>query len=97
MLFRSLFALGSICRYKPQIWNPFVMNDTTGERLIIEKLLSYAKRVFPNIVLNYINDKEIVFLNDRYSITDRNKALNEYKIKEIIESTVRKQIDNERR
>jgi hypothetical protein len=35
LMFMALYSLGYICRYRPEIWNPFVRNDSTGERLLI--------------------------------------------------------------
>jgi len=62
-LLMSLFALGSLCRYYPQKWNPFIKNDLTGEKLFIEKFLYFSRRLIPNIVLNYIHDKRIWYGN----------------------------------
>ena len=46
-----LFIMGSLCRYHPEIWGPFVLNDETGERLLFEKFIYYSRRIIiPNIV-----------------------------------------------
>ena len=50
-MYISLFALSSLCRYYPEKWSPFVLNDTTGEKLLIEKFMYYARRLIPNYVL----------------------------------------------
>lgn len=36
LMFMGLYTLGFVSRYNPDIWNPFVRNDITGERLVIE-------------------------------------------------------------
>ena len=48
----ALFTLASLCRYYPERWSPFVMKDTTGEKVLIEKFLYFARRLIPNYVLN---------------------------------------------
>lgn len=62
LMLMGLYALGQITRYKPEIWNPFVMADTTGERLIIERFLSICSRYLPNIALNHIHNSRIQFV-----------------------------------
>ena len=37
-LLMTLFALGYLSRYHPEIWNRFVRNDESGERMIVETL-----------------------------------------------------------
>lgn len=91
-----LFALGSICRYKPQIWNPFVKNDTTGERLIIEKSINYITRILPNLVLNQIDGKTVIFLNERNEIRDKSKVLSGHEIEDLIDTVVRRKFAKER-
>jgi hypothetical protein len=61
ILLMGLFALGSISRYKPHIWNPFVKADVTGERLLVEKFISICQRYMPNLVLNFIRKQRIEF------------------------------------
>jgi hypothetical protein len=60
--FMASFALGYLSRYHPEIWNPFVRNDETGERLVVEKFLSVCQRYFPNLVLNVIEKCRIQFV-----------------------------------
>ncbi len=48
-MYMSLFALGFISRYHPEIWNPFVRNDQSGERHIVERLLQICDRYLPNL------------------------------------------------
>ena len=58
----ALYALGHVSRYSPAIWHPFVRNDQTGERLLIEHLLDIAHRFTPNLVLNVISQRRIQFV-----------------------------------
>ena len=61
----ALFALGMLCRYHPATWAPFVLRDQTGERHVIEWFVSYARRIVPNLVLNRLLGRRIVFVGDK--------------------------------
>jgi len=63
IMYMGLFALGYVSRYHPELWNPFVRSDTTGERLVIEKYLSLCQRYVPNLVLNAISNTRIEFVH----------------------------------
>jgi hypothetical protein len=77
-MYVSLFILASLCRYHPEIWNSFVQKDSTGERLLMEKLLFYCRRMIPNIVLNRIISDDVQYLSDKYQPTDTVKFIGEY-------------------
>lgn len=94
-MYISLFALGSMCRYHPEIWNPFVTQDSTGEKLLVEKLLYYSRRILPNIVLNRIRNEQVSFVSDKYSPESRIHLVGEHEVKEIVSNEVRKQIKQE--
>lgn len=94
-LYVSLFALGSLCRYHPEIWNPFVVQDSTGEKLLVEKLLYYARRLLPNIVLNNIENDQISFVSDKYLPDDRVHLVGEHEVKELVAREVKKQLKSE--
>jgi len=94
-MYVSLFALGSMCRYHPEIWNPFVTQDSTGEKLLVEKLLYYSRRILPNIVLNRIRNRQVTFVSDKYSPESRIHLVGEHEVKEIVSNEVRKQIKQE--
>ena len=57
----ALFILGHLARYSPQSWYPFVQNDSTGERHLVEKFVAVATRRFPNLILNELQRKKIFF------------------------------------
>ena len=94
-MYISLFALGSLCRYHPNIWNPFVTQDSTGEKLIVEKLLYYSRRMLPNIILNRIMNRQIAFVSDKYVPEDRIHLVGEHEVKEIVSNEVQTQIKKE--
>ena len=94
-MYISLFALGSLCRYHPTIWNPFVTQDSTGEKLLIEKLLYYSRRILPNIVLDRLMNKQITFVSDKYVPEDRIHLVGEHEVREIVSNEVRTQIKDE--
>ena len=83
-MYIALFALGSLCRYKPEIWNPFVKNDITGEKLLIKKFLQYSYRLIPNFVLNHIYGKTIIYSGEKYVPVDTIKLVGEHTVKEMI-------------
>lgn len=64
LMFMALFSLGHICRYHPEIWNPFVRNDNTGEKLLIEKCLYACRRLLPNLVLNFLFNERVIFTTE---------------------------------
>ena len=63
ILIMGLYALGCLSRYYPEIWNHFIRNDNTGEKLIVEKFLSLAHRYLPNLIINRIFNKRIEFIH----------------------------------
>lgn len=91
-LYISLFVLGNLCRYYPEKWYPFVAQDSTGEKLLIEKLLYYSRRMLPNIVLNRIEGQSISFVSDKYVPDDRIRLVGDHEVKEIVQTEVKKQI-----
>lgn len=62
LMFMGLFVLGSVSRYHPSLWNPFVRSDQTGELLIVERFLSVCRRMLPNLVLDAIHDERFIFV-----------------------------------
>lgn len=69
-MYTGLFGLGYLSRYNPSIWNPFIQKDITGEKLLIEKFLLVSVRHIPNLVINFIEEKNIYFINETEGITD---------------------------
>jgi YaaC-like Protein len=57
----ALFILGHLARYYPAKWYPFIQNDSTGERHLVEKFVSVATRSFPNLILNELEGRRLVF------------------------------------
>lgn len=90
-MYISLFVLASLCRYYPEKWSPFVQKDTTGEKLLIEKFLFFARRIIPNIVLDYLLNKKMLYVSDKYQPTDTIKHVSEHEVKELIKKEVAQQ------
>ena len=84
-MYAALFIMGSLCRYHPEKWGPFVLNDETGERLLFEKFLYLSRRIIPNIVLNLLNNDNVVYVTQKYSINETIKHVGEHEIKELIQ------------
>lgn len=83
-----LFGLGFLCRYKPDVWSPFVRLDQSGEKLLIEKFLDCARRTIPNHFLSILLEKNVVFENKRFQPRSIMKTLNEHEVKEIIKREI---------
>lgn len=94
-MYISLFAMSSLCRYRPEIWSPFVLNDTTGEKLLVEKLLYYSRRIIPNIVLNTIHDRSVTYVTEKYTPNDTIKLVGEHEVKKIVKDEVYNQFHQE--
>lgn len=91
-MYISLFVLGSLCRYHPEKWNPFVTQDSTGERLLVEKLLYYARRMLPNVVLNAITGRPTIFVTSRFEPDSRIQPVGEHEVREIVRKAVGQQL-----
>lgn len=91
-MYITLFALSSLCRYHPEIWNPFVIQDSTGEKLLIEKLLYYSRRLLPNAVLNRILGMKISFVSSKYVEDNRVHFVGEHEVREIVDNEVENQL-----
>ena len=87
-MYIALFAMGSLCRYHPEIWSPFVQNDKTGERLLVEKFLYYSRRMIPNLFLDTIYGKRITYVTEKYTPKDTVKLVSEHEVHELIKKEV---------
>lgn len=96
LMFMALYSLGYICRYRPEIWNPFVRKDITGERLLIEKCLYFCRRLLPNLVLNFLLKERVRFIPETQGILDISGTITKQEIEEIAREEIRKTLDRER-
>lgn len=94
-IYISLFALSSLCRYFPERWSPFVLKDITGEKLLIEKFMFYARRLVPNYVLNNLLENTIQYSSSRYTATDTVKLVGEHQVQEMIERKVQNELEKQ--
>lgn len=92
-MYISLFALASLCRYFPERWSPFVLKDTTGEKLLIEKFMYYARRLIPNYVLNKLLESTVQYSSNKYTATDTIKLVGEHQVQEMIERKVKSELE----
>ena len=83
-MYIALFGMASLCRYYPQIWNPFIRLDERGEKLLVEKFIEICCRLLPNIVFSLIENCEYSFENKKYEPENRIKVLGEHEIKDLI-------------
>lgn len=84
----ALFVLCSICRYRPNIWNPFVNQDSTGEKLIIEKFLDSARRFLPNLLLDQLLGKRHIFINELFEPTNLNSPVTKDMVNELVQKEI---------
>jgi len=84
LLFMGLFALGILSRYHPERWTPFVRNDLTGERLVVEKFIDVSMRYLPNLVLNMLTGERLQFAFEMEKPEDPSQFLTEEDVREII-------------
>lgn len=94
-MYISLFALASLCRYFPERWSPFVLKDTTGEKLLFEKFMYYARRLIPNYALNKLLGSTIQYSSSRYIATDTIKLVGEHQVQEIVEQKVKIELEKQ--
>ena len=87
--FIALFALSDICRYKPEIWNPFVKDDMTGELGIVENFIRKMRRFFPNKVLDILEGGKHIFTNKLGQDIDKRKMISEENIKQIKQDIIK--------
>ena len=85
-MYIALYGTASLCRYSPQIWNPFIRLDERGEKLLIEKFLETSRRKLPNIILSIIEKCEYSFENKKYEPENQTKVLGEHEIKDLIQA-----------
>lgn len=95
-IYCGLFALSHLARYYPEIWNPSLQNDITGEKLIIEKFIDVSIRLVPNFILNYLENTNISFVNETEGYSDLRFATLESDVKEMVENKFEDLLDSER-
>lgn len=95
-MYISLFALASLCRYFPEYWSPFVLKDTTGEKLLVEKFMYYARRLIPNYALNMLLENTVQYSSSRYTATDTIKLVGEHQVQEMVERKIKGELDKQR-
>lgn len=94
-MYITLFSLASLCRYYPETWSPFVLKDTTGERLLIEKFLFFSRRMIPNMVLDKIVNNNVLYTSKKYEAADTIKFVGEHQVQEMVKKEVNHRIEKE--
>ena len=72
------------------------MKDTTGEKVLIEKFLYFARRLIPNYVLNRIMGDKVQYTSGRYSEIDTVKLVGEHQVQEMVERQIRNQFEKQK-
>lgn len=89
MYFLALYSFSVLSRYHPDKWYPFVQYDNSGEKGLIQDFLSIAYRKLPNLLLNKLQNREIVFSTDKVGYTDMSKYFNSDEIKNIVHDEIK--------
>ena len=87
--FLILYLLSMLSRYYVNLWLNEKSSDETRYFYIIEKFLDISERKFPNMILNEILNKEIVFSVEYY----KPSGFDFYEIKGMIEEIVTESIE----
>lgn len=90
-MYISLFIMSSLCRYHPECWGPFVLNDETGERLLFEKLMYFSHRMIPNIILDKLYGNKRIYVTQKYMPKETIKHVGEHEVKELIKQELYEQ------
>ena len=80
----GLYVLGSLSRYNPEFWHPFVQKFQTGEKLLVERFLSVSERYIPNLVLDAIHKMHFQFLFNESSATSASTSLTKEDVETIV-------------
>lgn len=91
-MYISLFIMSSLCRYHPEYWGPFVLNDETGERLLFEKLMYFSRRMIPNFILNKLYGNKTIYVTQKYTPKETIKHVSEHEVKELIKHELYEQV-----
>ena len=98
--FLILYLLSMLSRYYVNIWQSENSSDEDRYFYIIEKFLDISERKFPNLILNEILNKEIIFSVEYYRPSgfdfDEIKGMIEEIVKESIEENNLKEEKEER-
>ena len=87
-MYVALYGMASLCRYYPQVWNPFIRLDEKGEKLLVEKFIDTARRLLPNIILSMIEKCAYSFESKKYEPDNQIKVLGEHEIKDLIQAEI---------
>lgn len=94
ILLIGLYVLASLARYYPKIWHPFIKNDSTGERQIIDKFLNISRRYIPNLLLNKLHNKILIFIKTLEEETTIKKSTEKEELKSLIVNEIRNILKN---
>ena len=97
IMFMGLYALSVLSRYNPERWNPFVKNDSTGEKLLVEKFLDLSERYIPNLIINYLKSERVMFVYESDGYVDLASRLTEHDLKYILDQRFEEFSKRERR
>ena len=89
--FMGLYALGFVSRYRPQDWTPFVRQDDSGERSMLQRFVHTLARIVPNLVLNMLHQSRLSFVAQRQGTVDLSATMTPEKVRDIVRREMRGQ------
>jgi hypothetical protein len=95
LMMMSLYALGFLSRYKPELWNPFIKGDTSGEILLVFKLLAICQRYIPNLILDEIHQQRHRFVNHLEDILDQPLLSDMTQLRKVVDEQLKKNLGKE--
>jgi hypothetical protein len=81
----GLFILCSISRYHPRVWTDYVRGTSVLELQLVRRFLDLCARRMPNLVLDFIEDREHIFTAERVVDTVRAPGIDSEKIERIVD------------
>lgn len=81
----ALFILSSISRYHPATWRDFA-RSAGRQRFLVQEFLTVSARVVPNLILNLLEDREIIFNPVRARDLQPPDALTKEQVQQLIRS-----------
>lgn len=84
----GMFILGMVCRYRPDLWLPFVRSNQGLERHFIGRFVRTARRIVPNLALNVLFGKRVCLSNIPEGTMNLSKPVSRDDIREMIRNEI---------
>jgi hypothetical protein len=92
MYFLGLFSLGMLSRYYPVAWGKLIGQDDSGDLELFRSFMSSSARQVPNLVLNHLSGKTLVFSSEHPERADFRQKMTSEKIEQLINDSIEKRL-----